>query len=222
MKNPGVFCSNKNVWLISYSLSVILHVSFFFLWWGEEASDAVSQTPGSVEGLGGGSPFSRIQVVRVQSVSENTRVRPVGPIVELELVPAIQFEITDSNEASSLIGDISADWAKGLINAYLSNGDSYSGGGTEIKVPPLPRSIVIPQIIAGQGLGERQIEVFVDESGKVVSDSTRIFSPNTSNSVQSQLFDKASEWVFDPARIADKPVSSWFSYTIRIGVSKFP
>ena len=49
MKNPGVFCSNKNVWLISYSLSVILHVSFFFLWWGEEASDAVSQTPGSVE-----------------------------------------------------------------------------------------------------------------------------------------------------------------------------
>ena len=216
MKNPGVFCSNKNVWLISYSLSVILHVSFFFLWWGEEASDAVSQTPGSVEGLGGGSPFSRIQVVRVQSVSENTSVRPVVPIVELELVPAIQFEITDNNEVSSLIGDISADWAKGLINANLSIGDSYSGGGTEIKVPPLPRSIVIPQIIAGQGLGEIQIEVFVDESGKVVSDSTRIFSPNTSNSVQSQLFDKASEWVFDPARIADKPVSSWFSYTIRM------
>ena len=56
MKNPGVFCSNKNVWLISYSLSVILHVSFFFLWWGEEASDAVSQTPGSGEGVGVAGP----------------------------------------------------------------------------------------------------------------------------------------------------------------------
>ena len=216
MKNPGVCCLNKKVWLMSYSLSVLLHVSFFFLWWGEEASDADSQTPTSTEGLGGGNPFSKIQLVRVRSVSENTRVRPVVPIVELELVPPIQFEITDDNEVSSLIGDISPDWARGLSNANLSIGDSYSGDGSDLKSPPLPRSIVIPQILAGQGLGEIQIDVFVDESGRVVSDSTRIFSPNASSSVQSQLFDKASEWVFDPARIAGKPVGSWFSYTIRM------
>jgi hypothetical protein len=216
MKNPGVCCLNKKVWLMSYSLSVLLHVSFFFLWWGEEASDAVSQTPTSTEGLGGGNPFSRIQLVRVRSVSENTRVRPVVPIVELELVPPIQFEITDDNEVSSLIGDISPDWARGLSNANLSIGDSYSGDGSDLKSPPLPRSIVIPQILAGQGLGEIQIDVFVDESGRVVSDSTRIFSPNASSSVQSQLFDKASEWMFDPARISGKPVGSWFSYTIRM------
>jgi hypothetical protein len=83
MRNPdGRFLKDK-VWIASFFLSAILHATFFFFWWGEEVpftADLVHQGATSVAL----SPSSVMQVVRIQSATQNAVVRPVVPRVALK------------------------------------------------------------------------------------------------------------------------------------------
>ncbi len=216
MRISEKYFQDKIVWLMSFSLSLILHLSFFFLWWDDEVPATNSDTLRNSEQIADDSSFSRIRLIKIQSAGQNTRVRPVVPIVRLEIVPEMEFGTIDNAEALSPLEESGDDWAENLISTISPIREGKLGKTLLHKVPPLPRSIVVPQFITGQSLVEIKVEVFVDENGKVVSDSTRIFSPDTNSAVRTQLLQKASEWIFDPARIADKPVSSWFSYTIRM------
>jgi hypothetical protein len=215
MRNPdGRFLKDK-VWIASFFLSAILHATFFFFWWGEEVpftADLVHQGATSVAL----SPSSVMQVVRIQSATQNAVVRPVVPRVVFEGPPVLEIEVAASIEVSSLLlNDIGEIKGRPLVSAPDLEGQDL-GIGSAFTTPPLPRGIVIPQFNKELDVEEIEVGVFVDKEGRVVADSTRIVSPVNSISFSSQLIEQAAEWIFDPATKAGKAISGWFFYTIKM------
>jgi hypothetical protein len=56
--------------------------------------------------------------------------------------------------------------------------------------------------------------VFVDERGRVVSDSTRLEPPTSDRDFNQRLIHSAAEWTFRPALRGGNLVASWFPYTL--------
>jgi len=56
--------------------------------------------------------------------------------------------------------------------------------------------------------------VFVDATGRVVPDSTRLDPPTSDRGFNRRIIQQAAEWVFDPAMKDDEPIAAWFPYTI--------
>ena len=81
-------------------------------------------------------------------------------------------------------------------------------------VPPSPRGMIIPP--TNDRLRGRQVEVwvFVDATGQVVADSTRLNPPTSDRGFNRRLIQEAAEWVFNPAMQGGQPVAAWFPYTI--------
>jgi hypothetical protein len=61
---------------------------------------------------------------------------------------------------------------------------------------------------------EVQVWVFVDATGRVVADSTRLEPSTRDGDFNRQLIREASEWVFLPAQQDGQAVASWFPYRI--------
>jgi len=162
------------------------------------------------------SRLSMMQVVRIQPLVQNQVVRPMVPRIVLEVLPVLEIEVIPSIEVSSPLLDGLGDAKERLLVTIPTVGSQDSGIGSALTTPPLPRGIVVPQFMEGLDVEEIEIGVFVDEGGRVVADSTRVISPTTSSSFNSQLIEQATEWIFDPATRAGKAVSSWFFYTIRM------
>jgi hypothetical protein len=59
--------------------------------------------------------------------------------------------------------------------------------------------------------------VWVDETGRVVPDSTRLDPPTSDRSLNRRLIAEAADWVFEPARQGGQPVATWFDYRVRSG-----
>ena len=59
-----------------------------------------------------------------------------------------------------------------------------------------------------------EVWVFVDATGRVVPDSTRLDPPTGDRSLNRQLIREASEWVFNPAQKNNQPVASWYPYRV--------
>jgi hypothetical protein len=62
-----------------------------------------------------------------------------------------------------------------------------------------------------------QVLVFVNETGRVVADSTRLDPPTRNGDFNRRLVSQASEWMFRPAMQEGKAVASWFPYLIKVG-----
>ena len=56
--------------------------------------------------------------------------------------------------------------------------------------------------------------VFVDATGRVVADSTRLDPPTSNRGLNRRLIADAAEWLFNPALRNDQPVAAWTFYTI--------
>tara|TARA_B100000586_G_scaffold242498_1_gene196397 strand:- start:23 stop:685 length:663 start_codon:yes stop_codon:yes gene_type:complete len=216
VKNSDRRLLESIVWLKSFLLSTMVHISFFFLWWGEEVPQNVSMATQSFEGSGDSKPFGRIEWIRIQSTSREAELRPIVPLLELEISLAIEIEDTPIIEGTQILSKDLNEFHSGLFGDQLSAEENDMGDNSDRTVPPLPRNIVIPQFIEDQDLEEIEVGVFVDEGGRVVPDSIRFVTPIYNDNIRKQLIEKAAEWIFDPATAAGKPVGSWFFYTIRM------
>jgi hypothetical protein len=83
--------------------------------------------------------------------------------------------------------------------------------------PPTPRSMIIPPYDRELRGTEVTIWAFVDVSGRVVSDSTRLEPPTSNEDFNRRLLSQVAEWMFRPAMQNGKAVSAWFLYRIVVG-----
>ena len=87
---------------------------------------------------------------------------------------------------------------------------------TVLDAPPSPRRVMIPPANRSLRGTVVQVWVFVDERGRVVSDSTRLEPPTRDRDFNQRLIREAVEWVFRPALRGGNAVASWFDYRIEM------
>lgn len=97
-------------------------------------------------------------------------------------------------------------------------------GATECAVPPThelfplepasPLGMIIPPANRDLAGVETTVWIFVDDTGRVVPDSTRLDPPSRDSGFNRRLLREAAEWAFRPARRNGQAVPSWFPFRI--------
>lgn len=101
------------------------------------------------------------------------------------------------------------------------SGTGEGGGGTgdagESDItPPRPRAMFLPPANRPASVRGREVTVwvYVDTSGRVVSDQTRLEPPTPDGGYNRRLIQSAAQWRFEPARQAGRAVAAWYPYEI--------
>jgi hypothetical protein len=172
---------------------------------------AAGPNAGDFRAAGGGMRSMSIRIPPPRPI-----VPPAAPIITLEVTPPLEMEVEPEVDLAALLGD-GAGIGEGPPG--IEGGTGRGDGGTASEgffrlVPPSPRGMIIPP--TNSRLRGRQVEVwvFVDATGRVVADSTRLNPPTSDRGFNRRLMDEAAEWVFNPAMQAGEPVAAWFPYTI--------
>lgn len=149
-------------------------------------------------------------------------VRPPAPVVAPEFVVEVD-EPPPTIEISALGQDGLAGIEVGPSDG-AGSGDTGAGTGDGgdaddgrlVVLPPSPRSLMTAPMGRPSGLRGREIQVavFVDETGRVVADSTRLIPPSGNASYDEELRRRAAQWSFEPATRGGRAVAAWFEYTL--------
>lgn len=204
----------RTIWRTGLLVSVLLHVLFFVAWRG----NVIPLSPYAAAG-----PRSRddraaagaMQAMNVRTAPSTPVIPPLVPIpTELSIDP-VDFDDAVALDPSSLLGDM-----PGLGDVPGLEGGTGRGDGGDAEQglyrlePASPRGMIIPPANRSLRGTEIQVWVFVDETGRVVGDSTRLDPPTRDRDFNRRLVREASEWVFRPARQEGRAVASWFPYKI--------
>ncbi len=213
LSNEARRLAERKYWRNGFLVSVVLHLMVFFFWWGEGSLlspfAAAGPRAGDNRAASGG-----MQTVSLRIPPPRPIIPPRVPLPTVDPVLQMEMEMEQEIEMASILGD-----APGVEGPGIANGDGRGDGGDAAEgffrmTPPSPRGMIIPpanESVRGQ---EVQVWVFVNALGRVVADSTRLRPPTSDGDFNERLVREAAEWVFEPARQAGKPVSSWFPYTI--------
>jgi hypothetical protein len=156
-----------------------------------------------------------MQAMNIRVPPSRPIVTPKVPLISLEDIP-LEMDFEPQLDLAAAMGDAPGndDGPPGI-----EGGQGRGDGGTADQgffrvVPPSPRGIIYPP--SNDKLRGKKVEVwvFVDASGRVVPDSTRLNPPTSDRGLNRQLIREAAEWVFIPAKRNNEPVASWFPYTI--------
>lgn len=155
-----------------------------------------------------------MQTVNLAAPPPRPIVRPRTPLpVEIEIEP-VELEDEVMFDVATLLGE-----RPGLEIPGIGDGEGEGDGGTATDglrrlLPPTPRGMIIPPANRDLRGVEVQVWVFVDATGKVVADSTRLDPPTRDRGFNRQLIREAAEWVFRPGTEDGQPVAAWFPYRI--------
>ena len=74
--------------------------------------------------------------------------------------------------------------------------------------------MIIPP--TNKSLRGKQVEVwvFVDPTGRVVADSTRLNPPTSDRGFNRRLISEAAEWIFNPGLRDGQAVAAWATWTV--------
>jgi hypothetical protein len=211
--------------------TVLVHFLLLILFRGMTVPP-LAETPaagpplGDIRPAGGGSGLTMVEVRPEQVQPRQETVQPV-PVPAEEVV--IPVEPTPPAPApaptpSSLPG-VAAPGAggedglaagPGRADGAGEGGGGQSDGGVAAITPPTPRGIFIPP--PGRPASARGQEitvwVFVSEAGRVDRRTVRLEPPTSDSRYNQRLIQSVSEWVFDPARQAGRPVPAWYPFQI--------
>lgn len=195
-------------------VSVVLH-ALFFLSFGrtvipESPFAAAGPRAGDDQAAAGG-----MQSVTLTPPRPRVIQPPPVPLATLENVEMVELDLEPDVTPGDMIGSAPGD----LAGPGLADGTGRGDGGTAEEglfrlVPPTPRGMIMPP--TNNALRGKTVEVWVwvNESGRVVADSTRLNPPTDDRSFNERLIAEASEWIFRPATQGGKAVASWFPYSI--------
>ncbi len=204
----------RHVWRNGLLVSAIFHALLFFAWQG----NVIPRSPFAAAGPRSGdfrAAAGGMQAITVHTPPPIPIVPPPVPIaVDVEIEP-VEFEETVELDPASVLGEKPGE----LEGPGLESGDGRGDGGNAAEgffrlQPATPRGMIIPPTNRSLRGTEVQVWVFVDERGRVVSDSTRLDPPTRDRGFNRRLIREASEWVFRPAVQEGRPVASWFPYRI--------
>ena len=204
----------RRVWRRGLLVSVLFHLVLFFGWKG----NVIPQSPFAAAGPRAGdnrAASGALQALNVRTPPPVTIVPPPVPIaVDIEILP-VEFDDVVEVDPASVLGE-----EPGLLEGPgLEDGPGKGDGGNAEEglfrlQPASPRGMIIPPTNNSLRGTAVQVWVFVDEGGRVVSDSTRLDPPTRDRGFNRRLIREAAEWVFRPAVQEGRPVASWFPYRI--------
>ena len=215
----------REVWRAAFVISLGLHVLLFLLWPSTGGLDSPFSAAGPQE-RDDQAAEGFIQTVALSSAPADPIQPPPVPVIEADLpdpvdfdpdalpeVDLVQPEVPEPGQGDTDGTDEDETEAVGLLG---STGDGDAGTEEEglfRVVPPTPRGMIFPPTSRSLQ-GEMVVRVFVDETGRVVPDSTQLHPPTSDRSYNAQVKEDAAQWVFRPALRGEEVVMSWWSYTI--------
>lgn len=205
--------SENRVYRMAFVVSLLFHLLLLIGWRvipiPPSSLSAAGPRNGDFLAAGGGMQSLNLQI--------NSRpiVRPRIPVISVEVTEPLDFNDEPQLDLSAAMGE-----APGLgdgppgIEGGLGRGD----GGTAAQgyfqmIPPSPRGVIWPP--SSKSLKGKTVEVwvFVDATGTVVADSTRLNPPTSDGGFNRRLIKEAAEWAFNPARRNDEAIAAWYSYS---------
>lgn len=207
---------DRSIWRTGLLVSALLHLLVLFFWRGSVLPDSPLAAAGPAAGDDRAAAGS-MQAMNVRTPPSSPIVPPPIPLPTEVAIEPIEFEEEPQIDPASVAGD-----APGELEAPgLDAGTGLGDGGTSEEglyrlQPPVPRGMIIPPDNDRLRGTEVQVWVFVDETGRVVADSTRLEPSTRDGDFNRRLIREASEWIFRPAQQDGEAVASWFPYRIRM------
>lgn len=205
--------NERKIWRAGLVGSLVLHVLVFVLFSARGSLNspfaAAGPRAGDDRAASGG-----LQAMNIRIPPPRLIIPPKIPLPLAIDVQPVEIEEDVRVETASILGENPGNEGPGL-----DKGDGRGDGGTAEEgrfrvVPPSPRGMIIPP--ANKKLRGQRVEVwvFVNASGRVVADSTRLRPPTSDREFNERLIREAAEWIFEPGRKGGKPIATWFPYTI--------
>ena len=209
----------RRIWRTGLLISVLVHLLLFFGWQG----DVIPVSPFAAAGPRAGDNRAAKGALMAMNIRTPPTVTPIVPppipIPTDIAIDPVEFEDMTETDSASVLGE-----EPGLDDEGpgLEDGEGEGDGGNADEgffrlQPPTPRGMILPPSDRGLRGTEVQVLVFVNETGRVVADSTRLNPPTRNGDFNRLLVSQASEWMFRPAMQEGKAVASWFPYRITIG-----
>ncbi|HWV57253.1 MAG TPA: energy transducer TonB [Longimicrobiales bacterium] len=211
---------HRRIMMVSLLLSLLVHASLL-LWSSRfHAQVMLDSAAGRRTGDDRAAAAGGVQAVTLR-LEQEVVIRPPEPVTIADVVVEVE-EVQPSVEIEAvgfegLAGDETGPGEGPGVDDGTGTGDGGTGEeGLFRQLPPTPRSLMtapsgVPSSIRGK---EIQVAVFVDESGRVVPDSTRIQPPSGNSRYDEELMRRAAQWLFEPATRGGERVAAWFEYTL--------
>ncbi|MDZ7780935.1 MAG: hypothetical protein U5R14_13520 [Gemmatimonadota bacterium] len=205
---------DRAVWRAGLVVSLLLHVLVFLAWRGDALPGASSAAAGPDRGdprVAAGA----VRTVNIRAAPRTPVVPPPEPVAVEVAVERVEFDEAPDVDPAELLGERPGlDEAPGVEDGAGSGDRGSAESGTSELQPPSPKGMIIPPTNSDLDGTEVQVWVFVDSTGRVVPDSTRLEPPTEDRSFNRRLIEEASAWVFRPATRRGTPVAAWFPYRI--------
>lgn len=207
----------RPVWRRALLVSVLFHAALFLAW----PSESILTSPFSAAGPRAGDDRAAAGSMQALNMSVPPSVPIVPPPLPTPTVdPVVDIEFDDEarvQPAEALGTGIAEVGPPGLETGTGQGDGGTSDEGRFRLIPPTPRAMILPTF--AEELRERgaEIWVWVDVSGRVVPDSTRVEPPTSDRGLNRRLMQEAADWVFEPARQGGQVVPSWYNYRVRTG-----
>lgn len=197
----------RKIWRNALLGSLLFHF-LVFLVGGRRSIPTLTTAAGPNEGdlraARGGVQTMRISIPPPRPLTPPAIPLPTDIEVEpLDLDTEVDFDL------AALLGDPGPPGPPGLEGDGEGN-----GGGQASFTEPDPLSMIIP---TGKKKYATGVWVFVNESGRVVADSTWLDPPTKDRKLNRMLIEEAAKWRFHPATRNGKPVAWWFRYGLQAG-----
>lgn len=218
----------RRLWRRALLVSALLHVLPFLIWGGRGPDvdpGSALERPGAP---GAGASGAAIRAVALRSAPPPAPRRLPAPSLEMELPDPVEFEPNPPPELDAPAPEL-PEYGRGASTGAdpLDGGNAGApgeagvgdgggggdGGQRPPRVGPSPRRLVPPR---HPDLRENPltIRVFVDATGRVVPDSTRLDPPTSDEELNEELMREASGWTFEPGREEGAPIATWWSLVV--------
>lgn len=220
--------------MVGLLLAVAIHLAIVLLFRVVPIPEAPTSAAGPRMGdvraaAGGGSGLEMVEVVPASEPEQTVvpETTPV-PVPELEVVepeppaePAEDAapEPTPSREGTGAPGeggDRGEQEGPGRETGTGEGGGGTGDEGASAITPPSPRALFLPPANRPQSVRGMEVTVwvYVDASGRVVGDATRLEPPTPDPGYNRRLIQSAAQWRFTPARQNGEPVAAWYPYEV--------
>ena len=193
---------------IALLVSLVFHLSVFALGGRREiptlSAEASARKAELLVARGG------VEAIRVSQPPPVPLVPPALPVPTALDIEPIELAQEPDFDLAALLGDLGPPEPPGLDLGDHGTGDS----GESEFVMPQTRGLILPHDYKALRGVAVDIWVFVDATGGVVADSTRLDPPTRDRKLNRQLIREASEWRFHPATQAGVPVAAWAKWTV--------
>ena len=209
MSSPNVRSrrrKDRKIWRNALLASLLFHV-LVFLVSGRRPIPTLPDVAGG--------PNADLRAARGGMEAMSIRIPPPRPLTPpaLPIPTDIEVEPVDLDaevdfDLAALLGD------PGVPGPPGPDGDG-EGTGTEGQAAftdARPRGMIIPPMQKKKYATD--VWVFVDESGRVVADSTRLDPPTKDRKLNRRLIEEAAQWRFYPATRNGQPVAVWYKYEV--------